>query len=329
MRWIFAALAGMMIFISVMFIRLLNESGFQEDEKNSIEQPKYHFQVLIQNKDEYFGNLFQQGAIAASEELGVFAEFIQVEPGDADSLENAVELGLFAGVDGIALKAVDSVISQRIVDKVKKNGTEIVVYENDNYTISNTTMIGSNNYTIGTMVGNMAVKATENNANVAIILGNSAVKGEEQYKNLIVQGIMDSFSEHPSIKITDIYSINPELFETEKVTLSAITGKSLNNLIICMDERSTPGVAQVLVDNNQVGDIQLIGYGAMPQTLDYIRRGVVYGTICPDAYDIGYYTIKKLKQEIEGENSSDYINTDLYSIDLSNFELYLEGLEQK
>ncbi len=327
MRWIFAALAGMMIFISVMFIRLLSESGFQEEKKNFIEQPKYHFQVLIQNKDEYFGNLFQQGAIAASEELGVFTEFIQVSSGDIDSLENAVELALFAGIDGIALKAVDSIQSQGIIEKVKKNKTEIVVYENDNFTISNTTMIGSNNYAIGSMVGNMAVKAAEDSANVAIILGNSEIKGEEQYKNLIVQGIMDSFSKYPSIKITDIYSINPELFETEKVALSAIASNNKTSLIICVDERSTPGVAQVLVDNNKVGDIQLIGYGAMPQTLDYIRRGVVYGTICPDAYDIGYYTIQKLMQEIEGENSSDFINTDLYSIDLSNFELYLKGLE--
>jgi ribose transport system substrate-binding protein len=117
------------------------------------------------------------------------------------------------------------------------------------------------------------------------------------------------------------------MFEAEKVFSEIMESGSIPDLIICMDEKCTPGIAQLLVDYNMVGDVKLVGYGFTALTLEYIEHGVIYGTICPDAYEIGYQTVTSLIELLEGNQISDAISTGLNAIDKSNVEQYKNETE--
>ncbi len=322
LRWIFGMLIGMLLLITIMFGQLLYNAEEGKEKQEPVVKPEYHLQIIIQNTDEYFWTFFKEGAKAAGEEFGVYVEFVPVSQKDADVIKEAVEKGINAGVDGIAFQPADTEESQDIVDEAKKQGIALLSYENDSYNVPNTPMVGSSSYTIGTMAGNMAVDATDGKSNVVVIMNEAGDQGDVLYRNLIIQGIMESFSKYSTINIKEIYTLSKDMFEAERVTSSIISDVKNADLIICIDERSTPGVAQVLVDNNMVGDIKVIGYGIMPQTLDYIERGVIYGTVCPNAYEIGYYTVKQLTQSLKGEQISDYIPTEVYTIDAKNVGQY-------
>ncbi|MBU5332184.1 MAG: substrate-binding domain-containing protein [Anaerocolumna aminovalerica] len=322
LKGIFGTLIGMLLLIVVMFGQLMINVDNKTAEKEPVEKPDYHIQIVIQNTDEYFWTLFQEGAKAAEKEFGTYVEFVRVPQRDTKYLQETVEMGANAGVDAIALQAADSEETIAIIEGATKQGIVLLTYENDNVIIPNTPMVGSNSYSIGNMAGDMAVEASGGSANVAVILNDSGEQSDEQYKNLIVQGILESFSQYSTINIEKIYTINADMFEAEKISSSIISESDKVDMIICLDERSTPGVAQVLVDSNMVGDVKLIGYGVAPQTLDYIDKGVIYGTVCPKAYDIGYYTVKQITSSLKGEQISDYISTDLFSINKNNMFIY-------
>lgn len=322
LKGIFGTLIGMLLLIVVMFGQLMINVDNKTTEKEPVEKPDYHIQIVIQNTDEYFWTLFQEGAKAAEKEFGTYVEFVRVPQRDTKYLQETVEMGANAGVDAIALQAADSEETIAIIEGATKQGIVLLTYENDNVIIPNTPMVGSNSYSIGNMAGDMAVEASGGSANVAVILNDSGEQSDEQYKNLIVQGILESFSQYSTINIEKIYTINADMFEAEKISSSIISESDKVDMIICLDERSTPGVAQVLVDSNMVGDVKLIGYGVAPQTLDYIDKGVIYGTVCPKAYDIGYYTVKQITSSLKGEQISDYISTDLFSINKNNMFIY-------
>lgn len=293
-----------------------------------MDKPDYHFQVMIPKSDDNFRTLFKKGILPAAEDFHSYVEFIDVTEYNSDSLKSAVDMAILAGVDGIALKAFDTIQTQKIIDEAKKSGMAVVTYESTNYSISNTTMVGSNNYAIGTMSGEMAARASGGYAKTTVILGSDNYSGSEINKNLIIQGMTEAFSKYGGINVSSIHTVNPDRFDVEKVTLAALQPGDKPNLIICLDERSTPIIAQVLVDTNHVRNIHLIGYGNMPQTLEYIRRGVIYGTICSDAYDIGYYTIQELKKSLENNSSNDFISTELFTIDKDNVEKYMQNLKE-
>ncbi len=322
LKGIFGTLIGMLLLISVMFGQLMINVDNKTTEKEPVEKPDYHIQIIIPNTDEYFWTLFRKGAKTAEKEFGAYVEFVTVSQRDTKYLQETVEMGVNAGVDAIALQVADSEDTLSIIEAATKQGVVLLTYENDDFIIPNTPMVGSNSYSIGNIAGDMAVEASHGTGNVAVILNDFGEQSDEQYKNLIVQGILESFSRYSTIDIENIYTINTDMFEAEKIASSIITDSNNVDLIICLDERSTPGVAQVLVDNNMVGDVKLIGYGVTPQTLDYIDKGVIYGTVCPNAYDIGYYTVKQITSSLKGEQISDYISTNLYTIDKKNLFLY-------
>ncbi|MDF2587688.1 MAG: sugar transporter substrate-binding protein [Anaerocolumna sp.] len=327
LKGIFAILVGMILMISVMFGQLLINSDDKKEAKEPGINPDYHLQVIIQNTDEYFWNSFREGAQVAAEELGVYVEFVAITQNSTDLLKEAVEKGVNAGVDGIALQPADSEETKNMLDEAKNQGVAMITYENDSFTIPDTPMVGSNSFSLGNFAGDMAVKASDGRGNVVVILNESGEQSDVSYRNLIIQGIVESFSRYSTINITDIYTIDKEMFEAEKVASTIVSNNEKVDLIICLDERSTPGIAQVLVDNNMVGDIKLVGYGIAPQTLDYIKRGVIYGTVCPNSYEIGYDTVKQLTQSINQEPISNYTNTELYTIDSSNVDQYDEVIE--
>ncbi len=327
LRWIFGMLFGMLLLISIMFGQLLYNANENKENQEPVVKPEYHLQIITQNTDEYFWTFFKEGAKAAQDEFGVYVEFVPVSQKDASVIKEAVEKGINAGVDAIAFQPADTQQTQNMVTEAKKQGTPLLTFENDSYNIPNTPMVGSSSYNIGTMAGNMAVEATGGKSNVVVIMNEAGEQGDILYRNLLIQGIMESFSRYSTINIKEIYTLSKDMFEAERVTSSIISGIQDADLIVCVDERSTPGVAQVLVDNNMVGDIKVVGYGIMPQTLDYIKRGVIYGTVCPNAYEIGYYTVKQLTLSLKGEQISDYTPTEVYSINAENVNQYDEMIQ--
>jgi ribose transport system substrate-binding protein len=329
LKVIFSMLIGILLIISVMFGKLVISTDLKTEDKISIENPRYHLQLIIQDTDEYFWTLFQEGATAAAEEIGVYAEFVKVSQRNADELRIAVEMGVNAGVDGIALQAADKEQTSLMIEDAKERGISVITYENDNFLIPNTPMVGTNSYSLGSIAGDMTVKASGGRAKVAVIINNAGEQGDVQYNNMIIQGLLDSFAAYSTIDLdsSNIYTISSNMYEAEKIATAIVEKSNPVDLIVCFNEGSTPVVAQVLVDNNKVGDIQFIGYGNMPLTLDYIERGVIYASVCPDAYEIGYNTVKQLGESLNGEQISDSISTELYTIDKSNVNEMEHNLE--
>ena len=328
LKAIYGVLIGMLLILIMMFGGLLLNSDKKEKEEIVVKNPKYHIQLIIQNTNENFWTSFKEGAKTAEEELGVYIEFVTLEQMNAENLREAVEMGVNAGVDGIALQAADSVQTQLIIGNAKEQKVVVLTYENNNYIVPETPMVGTNSYNLGSYAGNMAVEATEGKADVAVIINSAGNQGDVEYKNLIIQGILDSFSPYSTMNISDenIYTIDADIFEAEEVASKIIEKENLPDLIICMDEKCTPGIAQILVDNNMVGDIKLVGYGITAQTLSYIEHGVIYGTVCPDANEIGYDTVKQMVQALSGEQISDSISTGLFTIDKSNVKQYKDSM---
>jgi len=326
MKGILAALAAALVIIAVLFYGLYGTSNSAEKEKVTQIAPNYHVQVITQNTDEHFWTMFKKGASAAGVSLNTYVEFVDIAQKDTDTSVQAVEKAIYSKVDGIALQAQDITKTTAVLAIAKKNNIPAVTFENELGDIPNVPIVSSNSYAIGQKEGQMAVEACNGNANVAVIV-NGANEQNSQYKSLKLQGILAAFSSYSEMKVQNVYPLNSGMFETEKLMNTILAQNPKPDLIICTDERSTLGVAQVIVDRGE--DISIIGYGAMPQTLNYIKSGVIYGAVCPDAYQIGYQTVAQLCAILDKKQVTDSLNTELFSIDKLNVDKYMVESDEK
>ncbi len=325
MKGIFGILIAMLITVGVMVGSIFTQNDQVEIEKGPINTPEYHVQIIIQNTDEHFWTQFKAGAIAASKDLEVFSEFVTIPPRNVKALTETIEQAIYSQVDAIAFQPVDYAETEVATLKALEEGLAVVNYENDKYLIPEVSSVGSNSYDIGYTAGSMIVPAvgTGNPANIAVILDEGSSQGDSQYKNMKVQGILDANSMYGKVNLIEVYTLDPGMFEAERLINTIISKEDDINVIICVDEKSTPAVAQVLVDRNKVGDIEVIGYGTMSQTLDYIKRGVIYGTVSPKAYEIGYQTVVQMCNNLRGESISDSSYIEQFIIDKGNVEEYI------
>ncbi|MFA9381625.1 MAG: sugar ABC transporter substrate-binding protein [Acetanaerobacterium sp.] len=324
MKITFSVMAAALAALAVMLVSLYFTGSGGVSDKPPEQPPEYHVQLVTQSGSEHFWTMFKKGAQSAAADCNMYVEFVDIAQRDADLSVQAVEQAIYASVDGIALQAADLARTEAVLDAAIMAELAVLTFENDVFFAKNAATVGSNSYDIGYEAGRMGAAACGGRAKVAVLVDDVSAdeSGTSPYKNLKLQGMLEAFAGYDSMELTGVYTLSTGMFDVEKVTSRILEEHPDVSLVICTQEKSTPGVAQMVVDANRVGDIRVVGFGAMPQTLEYIERGVIYGTICPDAYEIGYTTVAQLCERLHGRQISDLINTGIYAVTAQNLDEY-------
>mgnify|MGYP000069700543 CR=1 FL=1 len=66
-------------------------------------------------------------------------------------------------------------------------------------------------------------------------------------------------------------------------------------MLVCMDEVVTECVYQALVDYNQVGNVDVVGFYYSDVILDGISKGIISSAIALDMDEIGRYSVNAWK----------------------------------
>ena len=320
MKYFFAAL-GMIFALLLAMVGYTYFSDMNPAESMAAsEEPRAHIQMITQSSNEHFWSTFKRGAKEAGAEENVYVEFADVSTKDPELIAEAAEQAVYASVDGIALQAADEKRTSEVLLQAEQAQIPVLTFESDLFPTTDVPTVGSNSYDAGYSLGQMAIQACDGHATAVILVESAAGSPASSSRNLKLQGILDALSDEPGVEVAQVYPVDVDSFEVEKRTNRILTELPDVDLILCAGETSTPGVAQVLVDANRVGEICEVGYGAMPQTLDYIERGVIYGSVCPDAYQIGYESVKQLCGILDGRSVSNACNTGMYTVTKQNLE---------
>ena len=328
MKYFFAALSMIFVLMAAL-VGYTYFSGYHSGEDAGVsQQPEALVQLITQSSNELFWSTFKRGAKNAGAEKNVYVEFVDVSAKDPELIAEAAEQALYSSVDALALQAADEKRTAEVLQQVGKAQIPVLTFESDLFPATDVPTVGSNSYDAGFSLGRMAVEACGGKAAVAILV-ESAMGAASSPRNLKLQGILDALSDASGIEVAQVYPVDVDSFEVEKLTNRILTERPEVDFILCAGETSTPGVAQVLVDVNRVGDICVVGYGAMPQTLDYIERGVIYGAVCPDAYQIGYQSVNQLCSLLDGKQVSNSCNTGMYTVTAENLGEFRQETAQQ
>lgn len=322
MKYFFYALMSLLILILFMLFSLF-KPPFDTINADNNQVPLYHLVMITQGSKDPFGNALSKGALEAADALGASVELIAIPANDTEKMADAIDRAILSDADAIALQPINDLIIADRLKKAELHGIPVITFENDAFTLEGIPTIGSSSYNIGQSAANMAIAATAGQSKIALLL-NDKQSLDPRYKSLKLQGIIEKLSAYPNMEIVSIHTVDADLFEADRLTRSLLSDHPDINLIICTDERRTPGVAQAIVDLNAVGTVQIVGFGNMEQTIKYIEQGVIYGTICADGFDIGYTTVQSLIQLIQNDPISESMATTIYSYTLKNLGDYYE-----
>lgn len=286
-------------------------------------KPMYHFYFVGQNSVDPFWKEIRKGIESGAREYNVVVEFNSPRFNNPEEEIKYLDIGILSKVDGIITHVSNGLNFTSLIDKAYERGIPVVTIENDDKNSNRNAFVGTNSFLLGKEAAKLMIEATNGIANIAYIVSND-FELDNINQNLKINGFLSTIKDYPDMRVVKTYTSKMGILSAEDITQSIINDESEINAILTMNYVDTLGAAQLIVDHNKVGKIQLVGHGDTENILRYIKKGIIYGTVVSDPYLMGYESLKALI-DIKGNNNvSTFIDTGVKVITSTNVDKYEE-----
>ncbi len=297
--------------------------------KESASNNDYHFIVIAQNTDDSYWQTVKEGCFDAASDFNVAVEFNGPRFTNMDEQVKYFKMAVAARVDGIVTHVLDEEVFTPLIDEATEAGIPVITIETDAKNSKRKAFVGTNTYNLGSEAGKLVLESMGDDAVIGIIIKSFNGSSENVPQSLRVAGFKDVLKDAPNATIKTIQSSGTGLFTAEEVTRQILYNYPDVNTIICTNVKDTISTAQIIVDLNKVGQVTIIGYGDAPEILRYIEKGVIYGTVASNPYEMGYESIRSLVEYKKKLMTSSYVDTGAKVITARNLEKYRNTLNEE
>lgn len=305
---LFALLSVLALSMSLSLVRRLYIRGSEPPGP----APKFHFSLYLpENRDAFFQRIIL-GAQRAAEEAGVVLSFHSIDPD-----KNELAMASYSGVDGVVVcPYIDDRLARSQLEKLAAKKMPLVLINHNIPSDRPWPYIGTNSFDIGRRMGSIVARMAPSPLRLAVVYSDKSpgILGE---KELVEMGITAVLEGSLAAPITGLRTGRNPLDAEELIYRLSRSGSKINTIVFT-DTADTIAAAQALIDMNLVGRVQLIGFGKEPAILEYIRKGILAGSIAVNPESIGYEAIKSLLElRVTGYTSSS-VDTGVEIVDRGN-----------
>lgn len=262
----------------------------------------------------------KDGVVKAIEELGVEVELVDIDANADQALMNdGIANLLNSGVDAILCAPADSNAVSEALQNCANAGVPVInfdtpVPEDDLQYVE--TVIASDNYNAGYVVGQDAASKIEDGAKVLVLHSPRASACVQRYDGFIA-AMDESGKEYEVVNVLDGYG------DTEKslgVAADAIVADPDLSVIFCVNDPSAMGataaIAQASVE--LANEIMVYGVDGNPDAKKQIEAGVMEGTGSQSPETLGYESMMAAYKVLQGEEIEKEIVVDTFLITAEN-----------
>lgn len=290
------------------------------------EEALFHLMVIVDEQNLAYGEDFVRGLEEASQEGKVAIEFLRLSSSDySGHLIDALDKAMYAKVDGVIMHAFfDEALAQKVNELAEKE-IPVITMNEDLARSQRISYVGINRYHIGQAAGIELAKAMNGVGKIAVIEQKNYATDNEGREDMLLLGIMDVIKAYPELSLEFIRYTEQGVLSAETVATKIFRENEEINGIFCTELQNTLGVVQVLIDNNLVNQVSLVGVGEDEEILSYINKGkIIDASIVLDYEDIGRKAIETFLEFKQFYFVPSYTNTELQVVNEGNIESYLD-----
>jgi ribose transport system substrate-binding protein len=273
------------------------------------------------------------GFAQAAKELKVRSEFVGPDTYDPAAEQAAFQKAVQQKPTGILISITDAKLMKADVDKAIAAGIPVITMDSDAPESKRLFFIGTNNYQAGLMGGRRLAQELHGKGNVVFFSMPEQPNLQER-----LRGYRDALESSTAIKTARVIDIKGDprvAFDNA----TSIIGKERDKIdaFVCLEAQAGKEVATVL-SNNGVKNKVVIAMDTDPDTLEWIRKGVIAATISQKPYSMAYVGVMMLdhlyhhklpKLDIDWSTDSfapipAFVDTGSSVIDKNNVDAFLQ-----
>lgn len=271
--------------------------------------PKYLFAFYVPPASSKYFHEIKKGAELAAKEYEVVLSFHSIDPKDNEIQHAAISD--FNGYIFFPYNEDSALISQ--VVKIQNSKRPLIIINHTVKTEKPVPFIGSNNYDVGKKMAHL-IKKTENSHHHLAIVYSKKNPWIFADRELVELGIRNELHDAETFSLIRFEtSLNP--LDAEALIYKIIKSYPEINYVLFTDSNDTIAAAQALIDLNEVGRVQVVGFGNDTVIRDYIRKGVITASVVISPEEIGYQAVKSLVELVDSGFTSATVDTGIEIIE--------------
>lgn len=310
--------------------REIAKSSKEEHMWSGKEKAKGHIMVIVDQSNQTYDEAFEKGLRNTAAAYNIAIEINRVERTNYyEDVLVALDKARYVGVDGIIVHAFDDDRLSKKIQEISDLGIPIITIDEDIPGSSRICYVGVNRYDIGRLAGESFARLLKDGGKIAVIDQKRYGKDKTIKEEMMLLGLKDVLKSHQNLTLEVVEYTEQGVLSAETVATKILLDQREINGIFCTAGENTLGVVQVLIDNNLVNNVVLVGYGNDTEIMEYIRKGnIVEASIVTDHEDIGREAIEAYMEYKTHAFVSSFINTDIQVIDETNIQDYLSEMSE-
>ena len=328
---VFFIVSGCILFLSgtwIYFQKTLEKVDLNDGEKARAYEK--HYLMISNDRDKDMWQSIYKSAASTAKDKNAYIELLSPDKRSGNTQEDCLRIGIASNVDGIILEADGSKEEKDLIAEASLKGIPVVTVLTDDSSSARISFVGVNSYQIGTAYTEELLGLLKPEGKTAIMfLMNADTRAQES--NLAFYQVKKELEEKKTAKQdVDIsqYAMNSKAdFDTEEVVRDIFVKEDLPDVLVCMDSVVTECVYQALIDYNQVGNVQVIGFYYSDSILDAISKGIISSSVTLDMTDVGEYSINALEEYSSLKHTNGYYSVGQNVITRENVREYRKEAE--
>ncbi|HYE76185.1 MAG TPA: substrate-binding domain-containing protein, partial [Blastocatellia bacterium] len=263
--------------------------------------------VIPKGVSHFFWQSVKKGADAAGQELNV--EIAWKGPAvetDYTGQINIVEDAINKRVDGIVLAPSHGKSLVPVVEKAKREGIPVTIFDSGIETESYISYVSTDNRRGGEVAAERMGEKLGGKGKVAIIgVKKGSVSTDERE-----DGFRDTITKKfPGIEIVQHLYGEADMAKSLNIATDILTRNSELNGLFASNESSAVGAVRAVKQQGKSGKIVIVGFDSSPPLLDAINDGTLDSLVLQDPFKMGYEGVKTIVMQLKKETPQRRIDT--------------------
>lgn len=298
--------------IAVSYLKLRPGDAVGETEYSTYQ---YHIAMIADDAGTSFWREVYDSAVKAGAEYGAYVEQVGDGLVEEFSMEDAFNMAIYEGVDGILLRPAEGRENEKMIEKAQSYGIPVITMQKDVQNSGRQGFVGINDYFLGQEYGKRVLEIADPDTVLVTVLfpGDSFNESSQNWFRL---GISNTVQQENLFLDFQIIQDDKGLNNAEDLIHEMAEGKTVRpDIIICLDEVITLSAYQLIRDSGLSGEIRMIGSSVSDDILAAIENGDIDSTITIDPEDLAVMSIDALMTYKEHRMVSYYTEVETVLID--------------
>src|SRR3954467_14494294 len=229
------------------------------------------------------------GLNRAGSEMKVTVAMVGPNRYDAKAEREDLQTAIHDKPAGILISAADPDLVTADIDSAVQQGIPVITIDSDAPESKRLFFIGSDNYRIGRLGGDLLVNLLGGKGNVVMFTyphQNNLIERQHGYES--------AFEGHPNLQINQAVDIQGDPAIAYKTAKQLLGTKAKVDAFVCLEAVACPQVGDVVNETNMTGKVTILAMDTDRSTLKWIQQGVISATIAQKPYTMAYLGVKLL-----------------------------------